>query len=114
MMQAGADTIQVPVTTLDRFVSDAGLDRIDLIKVDVEGFELHMLRGAEAVIKQFRPRLFVELSDENLREQGGKAAELVRWLADHGYALENAETGEPVHAGPALDGCFFDVIGLPR
>jgi FkbM family methyltransferase len=114
MMDPGAGTIQVPVTTLDRFVSNAALDRVDLIKIDVEGFEMHVLRGGEATIERFRPKLFVELSHANLREQGASAPALVRWLDEHGYAAENAETGEPVNSCQALDGCFFDIICRPR
>jgi FkbM family methyltransferase len=103
-------TIRVPVSTLDRFVRDAALDRLDLVKIDVEGYELHVLRGARDVLNRFRPVLFVELSDANLRAQGGTAGDLVRWLTQHSYQAWHAGTGDPVTADQRLDDCFFDMI----
>jgi FkbM family methyltransferase len=44
---------------LDDFVASHGLDRVDLIKMDIEGSELAALRGAEDIIRRFRPRLAI-------------------------------------------------------
>ena len=49
----------VPVLTLDLFVAQHGIDRIDFIKMDVEGFEQHVLDGATMVIKNLRPTIIV-------------------------------------------------------
>ncbi|PWT79265.1 MAG: hypothetical protein C5B58_14015 [Acidobacteria bacterium] len=43
---------QVPIVTLDSFVADRGIQRIDYMKVDVEGHELAVLRGAENLISR--------------------------------------------------------------
>lgn len=40
----------VPVVTLDGFCAERGLDRIDVLKIDVEGFELQVLQGAEEMM----------------------------------------------------------------
>ena len=110
---AGAGGVQVPVTTLDRFVADNGIGAVDLIKIDVEGYELKVLSGAEATIRRFRPILFVELCDENLHEQGSSASELVAWLIDKGYAVESAGEGASLTAASNLGDCFMDVIAQP-
>lgn len=47
---------KVPLATIDRLQ----LPRCDLVKVDVEGMELAVLRGAAATIQKFRPILYVE------------------------------------------------------
>lgn len=52
------DTITVEATTLDLFCEQRGIEQIDLLKVDVEGADLQVLRGAE--------RLFVENRIDNL------------------------------------------------
>jgi FkbM family methyltransferase len=44
---------------LDDFVAAQGLKRVDLIKMDIEGSELAALRGAEDIIRRFRPRLAI-------------------------------------------------------
>lgn len=113
VMAGGTGTIRVPVTTLDRFADNAQLQRIDLIKIDVEGFELHVLRGAENVVRRFRPTLFVELSDDNLQAQGGTARALVEWIEQRGYAVTEAATGIAIAPDRPLDGCFLDIICHP-
>ncbi|MDQ5956277.1 MAG: FkbM family methyltransferase [Candidatus Rhabdochlamydia sp.] len=56
-----AKPITCQVDTLDTFVSTQRLDRLDLIKCDVEGAELSVIKGGLDAIKQFLPILFVEL-----------------------------------------------------
>ena len=48
-------TIPVKVTTIDDYVRDAGLDRVDLIKLDIEGAEDMAIDGAAETIRRFRP-----------------------------------------------------------
>jgi FkbM family methyltransferase len=47
----------VRAVTLDRFVADRGIDRIDLLHMDIQGAELSALKGAEALLKQKRVAL---------------------------------------------------------
>jgi FkbM family methyltransferase len=54
--------VSVPVETLDRVVSARGLDRLDFIKMDVEGFEPDALAGAAAAIGRFRPVVYMEFN----------------------------------------------------
>lgn len=50
---------KVPVTSLDAFVAEKGLDRVDFVKVDVEGFELDVLRGGVEMIAKHRPKIAI-------------------------------------------------------
>jgi FkbM family methyltransferase len=52
-------TIRVKVTTIDKVVAELGLDRVDLIKMDIEGAEPEALEGARETIRRFKPRLAV-------------------------------------------------------
>ena len=52
---------RVQVLRLDTFVSRFGVDRLDLLKVDVEGAELRVLAGARESLKRFSPLLYVEV-----------------------------------------------------
>ena len=47
------------ITTLDDFVEENKLERVDFIKADIEGHERFMLQGAKNVLKQFGPRLAI-------------------------------------------------------
>ena len=51
--------IPVELTTIDRLVSDLGLERVDFIKMDIEGSEQRALRGARETIRRFKPRMAV-------------------------------------------------------
>jgi|GEM_PF-1351497 len=69
----------VPMTTLDAEVEARGIDDVCLIKIDVEGLELPVLRGAAQLIARRRPVLCVEVhTAENLRE-------VLDLLTPHGY-----------------------------
>lgn len=45
--------------TLDAFVENAGIERVDWIKMDIEGAEFHALRGAEQTLRAHRPTLSI-------------------------------------------------------
>lgn len=74
----------VQVSTLDAVA--ASEPRIDLVKIDVEGAELLVLRGAQAALELHRPCLIVELS-VNSSPFGYTSGELVAWLDAHGYSV---------------------------
>jgi hypothetical protein len=73
---------------LDSVVRDEPLTRLDLLKIDVEGGEMAVLRGAEESLARFRPTVMVELSEENCRAAGITARALVEFLVEKGYRLE--------------------------
>ena len=55
----GEGTVRCDLVSIDDVVREEGLARVDCIKLDVEGGELDALRGAEATIRRFRPRLII-------------------------------------------------------
>lgn len=51
--------ITIPVTTIDDFVDQEGIDQLDFIKMDIEGAELNALKGAEKTISRLNPVLAI-------------------------------------------------------
>ena len=84
---AGQVTVSVPVATLDGLGLSLGLDRLDFIKIDVEGAELSVLHGAEQVIEAFRPTLLVEIEARHTARYEYGPGDLADWLAQRGYAM---------------------------
>lgn len=61
--------------------------RVSLIKIDVEGAEHRVLRGAEGCLTRDRPDVVLELTDSFLREMGSSAAGLAEWMSRLGYRM---------------------------
>ena len=57
------ETIEVEAIRIDDFVVAQKLERVDLIKLDVEGVEEIALRGMQQTIQKFKPTLFIEVLD---------------------------------------------------
>lgn len=51
----------VPLASIDRMVESGEIEKIDFIKMDIEGSELDALRGAEASIRRFKPKLAISI-----------------------------------------------------
>jgi FkbM family methyltransferase len=81
-------TVEVPTITLDGYCSKHLVTRIDVVKLDVEGAELQVLKGAERVLTQMRPKWIIEFEEERQRLAGTSCAELARYLTDRGYRLQ--------------------------
>ncbi|MHC5208978.1 FkbM family methyltransferase [Pseudomonas chlororaphis] len=53
---------RIPLSTLDQIVSQSDLGAVDFIKIDVEGFELEVLKGAVETLASFRPIVLLEMN----------------------------------------------------
>lgn len=91
----GAISQTVTLTTLDSFVSQAQLSRLDFIKADIEGWEAQMLRGASATIERFRPAIYLEVDDRMLNRAGASPDVIWAMLEPLGYRARLAPSFEP-------------------
>jgi FkbM family methyltransferase len=88
--------------TLDSFVREFGIERVGFIKLDIDGHECGMLRGAQETLKTLCPVILLELSPHQLDENGCSIEELVDLLAAAGYALQNLAGAALPMSGAAL------------
>jgi FkbM family methyltransferase len=80
--------VDVPITTLDHHCARESLDRIDFLKIDVEGFELGVLRGARGLLAARRiARILLEIGDLTCATAGVAPIEVLAELESHGYQL---------------------------
>lgn len=94
----GAGALTVPMTPLDCFEPLAAVP-IDLLKIDVEGYELFVLRGAEATLMRTR-FVFLEANAFNVGEYGSSVQALVDYLRARGWILYRVVNSEALQRLP--------------
>lgn len=78
------------MTTLDSMIASKGR-HLELIKIDVEGSELDVLRGAQQTINRSHPDIITEVILE-----GGEMGDHLAWLREHGYRIFDMTPEGPV------------------
>lgn len=79
------ESVTVSAVTVDGVVESAALDRVDLIKIDVEGLDAAVLRGASATLARWRPLLVFEYDSHSWGEAGYELASTLSLLREAGY-----------------------------
>jgi FkbM family methyltransferase len=87
---------RVPVITLDGLLAEES--RVDLIKVDVEGLELDVMRGARRTLAHHAPAVLLEIESRWTTRSGYRPEELFAFMADAGYGYETLAAEGPVQA----------------
>ena len=80
---------QVPLMTLEQYAFEHEIARIDILKIDVEGAEADVIRGAQGVLSDptRRPHyILIELADSNLKVFGESVANVVKMICELNYA----------------------------
>ena len=113
-IQKEATTAQ---TSIDDFMRDRELTHLDLIKIDTDGHELDVLKGAVRTLEGTRPLIVFELTTYLLASRGIAFSEYVEFLTPFDYQLVECQTGRPVTPSnvdtiiPARGG--IDVLAIP-
>lgn len=106
--------------TLDQYLEEAGIERIRLVKLDVDGHECRVLRGARQSLCRTRPLLVMELAPYTLSGAGDSVEELLDLLGSLGYRLTSLFSGAPLPLEPTAiramipDGHSVNVLGTPH
>lgn len=90
---------KIKVTTLDTFISSKKLKKVSFIKIDVEGHELEVLRGAEKVLAESNPAIMIEINSEHLSRSKTSKHQIFDYLEKQGYTSARIidESGTLVH-----------------
>lgn len=97
---------------IDGAVGRCMLDPPTLIKLDIEGWEVRALRGAERTIRERRPIIVCEVNRGALERAGTSPEELRALLTGYGYEMRDLFTEELWQPGDQR--AQFDVVGKPR
>lgn len=113
MVWAGQSSqVQVAVDTLDRFIEREGLERIDLLKIDVDGLEPQILKGGLASLRAGKVKhLQVEFCEYWQRKNGGSCRDIEQLLLKAGF--EDLNPDRPWKEEEITDRCFRWLGGAP-
>lgn len=78
--------VDIPCTTIDFEVTERGLNRLDLLKIDVEGGEIDVIKGATDTLTRFHPVVITELSDSLQQARGTTCRDFKVTMAEFGYS----------------------------
>jgi FkbM family methyltransferase len=93
--------IEVPAVTLDRLLSEVGWDRIDYVKIDVEGAEIAAFRGMSDILgRKDAPVIVYESNGHILESHGLSSTHLISMLETFGYRSYAVEKGTVRPVGP--------------
>lgn len=115
MTTCGAKT-----STLDALLAESNFDRIDFIKMDVDGYECQVLGGMTKTLKTFTPPIFMEFSPYGLEEKGGSLKQMMAALHKADYDLFRLTGGPALPRelsklqGLVKDGAGINVIAKPN
>lgn len=99
--------------SLDEFLAENKINKVDFIKLDVEGFEKFVLTGASKTLTEFKPILYVEVSDSTLKKNNSSAKDLIELIVNYGYYLTNARSGKIISLNEDFDNIHTDVLCHP-
>jgi FkbM family methyltransferase len=77
-----------------RTLDSGDFNTLDFLKIDCEGYELNVLKGAEETIARCRPVIIVEQKPGNGSKYGYRDDAAVDWLEDRGYRLDKVLAGD--------------------
>jgi FkbM family methyltransferase len=88
LQDQGSELQKTPVVTLDGFCAERGIDRVDFIRMDIEGAEQKALQGALGIIDRDRPHVLLEIHPVMLDARfGGSADAVVDLFQSRGYRM---------------------------
>jgi FkbM family methyltransferase len=88
---SGMEEVRVPARRLDSLAEELGIEKIDFLKIDVEGHELSVLAGAESLLRaRAIRRILCEFNPALLAMGGHKPADLLAVLEHWGFHRESA------------------------
>jgi len=87
----------VPAITLDQFYVRNHIQRLDLIKIDTDGHEYKVLKGARETIKKYLPFVIFEIGGYVLKEQELEFEAFLAYFESLGYSLLNTKNGKKIN-----------------
>lgn len=89
-------TEQIKLITFDSYVQENGLEKLDFIKIDVDGHEPKFLEGAKETIMKFKPDILLEINPLNYYLAGVTIWDFYDQIKEYGYNIYHEKNVEQI------------------
>jgi FkbM family methyltransferase len=106
VFEEGARKLEVSTISIDRFLYDEKIDRIDLINMDCEGSELLVLKGAKESLRKNKVKIFCEIHHDFLKQLGQSVEDIVEYLRELEFRVQSVSLND-LKTGNNLEDCEY-------
>lgn len=98
------DNVKTELTQMKRLDSFE-FNSVKIMKIDVQGYEIHVLKGSLSTISRHRPIIFIEVEDHQLKKYGFSEPKLFQFIGELNYTIQRFQKGIPyqTYSGECLD-----------
>ncbi len=108
--------IELPIVKLDDYVNHTKLQAVDFVKLDIEGGELPLLKGATHVLSTLRPVIMCEFAGWSTERWGYSVSDIYAYLEGYGYQwfrIARDGTLNPFLLSATYSPEWEDLVGVP-
>ena len=106
VFEEGAQKLEVPTISIDRFLSEQKIERIDFMSMDCEGSELLVLKGAEETLRKNKVKIFCEIHHDFLKQIGQSIEDIVQYLQGLDFQVQSVSLNDS-KLGNNLEKCEY-------
>ena len=108
---AGCELVDsISLDTMDYWCLSRRIQRLDFLKIDVEGAELSVLKGGEDTIRRFKPSMAIEVNPVTCERAGYSIEDLLAQVGSLGYGIFNIGRDEQTMPLGATQSASRDVL----
>ena len=93
LTRIGYEHGEIRMTTLDSVIPELGLDHVDFIKIDTEGYGFNVISGAIETISKHHPAILMEMDDVWLKRYDSSHHHIMKLLGKYGYKAFSLNDG---------------------
>ena len=106
VFEEGARKFEVSTTSIDRFLSEETIERMDLINMDCEGSELLVLKGAKGTLQKNKVKVFCEIHHDFLKQLGQSVEDIVQYLQGLEFQVQSISLND-LKTGSNFENCEY-------
>jgi FkbM family methyltransferase len=105
---------KIALDTLDNQLESFGCKAVNVIKIDVEGAELQVLRGCTRTIQAYKPSFIIEINPEACRAAGYEAQDILKFLELYSYTFYQIGLRGRLNAISQFEGSFCNILAVVK